>query len=172
MLPWPVNVVFHARQPLRPPLDLPVSPLLPVLQACRTAQATAHHRRNSKSLPAVFSPLATRHSPLPLTPFPATHTKNAPVSPFPATHTKTKDLKSASPSSSRRTRKKTHTLLPFPISFTEHGTRATEHVFPLTPFPATHTKIAPVSPLVAAHTKTKDLKSFSCRTYEKKGWGQ
>ena len=78
-----------------------------------------------------------------------------PLTPLVAADPKTKDLKSASPSSPRRSIEKTHTLFSFP------------RFFELSPLAATHTKNAPVSPLLATHTKTKDLKSFSCHTYEK-----
>jgi len=39
--------------------------------------------------------------------------------------------------------------------------------FPLSPLVAAHPKNTPVSPLLATLTKTKDFKSFNCRTHEK-----
>src|ERR1700757_1510264 len=41
----------------------------------------------------------------------------------------------------------------------------------LSPFPATHTKIAPVTPLAATDTKSPSRKSFPCHTSEKTGGG-
>ena len=127
MLHCLVNVAFHARQALpRHFLRFLGTP------------------RPLRSRPAVFSPRATHHSPLPLNPI---------LGASPAAHLKGPRAFAYSPS--------------FSASPTGHGTQSTEHVFPLSPFPATHTKNAPVSPLLATHTKTKDLKSFSCHTYEK-----
>ena len=50
--------------------------------------------KNCRVAPPLFSPLATRHSPLPLTPFLATHPRNRLLSPIIATLPKTRSRKS------------------------------------------------------------------------------
>src|SRR5579862_6882305 len=57
--------------------------------------------------------------------------------------------------------------VPFRCLAAHPSPSSVQPLFPLSPFPATHTKNAPVSPFVATHTKTKDLKSFVCHTYKK-----
>src|SRR5579862_3170051 len=56
---------------------------------------------------------------------------------------------------------------PFSIVRLFHHNSSFSQQNPLSPFPATQKKNAPVSPLLATHTETKDLKSFVCHTYEK-----